>query len=98
MFNSAYEESIEVMLNVGAHMHHETVVVGQVAPYDKKIVARLIEAEMINFEYPIIRVLTKDGEHYSPRDFMKSHLDDGYSFMEVREEPTHVGHRIVLYK
>lgn len=98
MFNSAYEESLSVMVETGAHMHHESVVLGQVAPYDKKVIVRLIEAEMINFEYPVIRVITKDGERFAPSDFVKEHLDGGFSFMEVVEDQSHVGHCIVLYK
>lgn len=98
MFNKNYEAAVEAMVEMDVHFHHESVVTGQVAPYDKKVVLRLIEAEMMNFEAPLMRVVTMDGKHYSPRDFMKSHLDDGYSFMEVKEEPTHVGHCIVLYK
>ena len=96
MFNKNYEAAVEYFANNDVYVKMQDVMTDYFGRYDRIAAIHLLKAEMVNFNAPVIRVTTTDGEHYSPMDWIKNHSEEDYSFMKVEKEI--VGHRLVLMK
>lgn len=100
MFNKAYQNAIRYFNHNGwEEVRDLAVITGDFfTRYSKQEAVRIVRADMINDELGVLRVVTTDGERYSPAEWLRNHSEEKYSFLKVVAEPSHVGYRLVLMK